>query len=147
MRFTAKLQRFGEQNATGFEVPAEVVDGLAGGKRPAVVVTINGHSWRSRIMPYGGRILLGVSAANRKAAGIAAGETVDVEVELDTAPRTVDVPADLAEAIRGAGLQAAWDQLAYTHRKEHVRAVEDAKKPETRERRIARTLEMLAAKS
>ena len=143
MKFTATLQQLGRQNATGFEVPPEVVEALGGGKRPAVVVTIGKHTWRSTVMPYSGRVLLGVSAENREAAGIAAGDSVAIELELDTAPRTVDVPDDLAEAIRKAKLQPAWDKLSYTHRKEHVRAVEEAKKPETRERRIAKALEML----
>jgi hypothetical protein len=142
MRFTATLELAGK-TATGLEVPPEVIEALGGGKRPAVVVTIGRHSWRTTVMPYSGRVLLGVSAENRAAAGVQAGDVLDVHIEIDTAPREVDVPGDLAQAIAAAGLQERWDKLSYTHRKEHVRAVEEAKKTETRERRIAKALAML----
>src|SRR3954451_16021311 len=112
MRFTAKLELAGK-TATGMEVPPEVVEALGGGKRPAVVVTIGAHTWRTTIMPYRDRILLGVSAENREAAGVRAGDVLDVEVELDTTPREVEVPDDLAKAIAAAGLQERWDKLSY----------------------------------
>jgi hypothetical protein len=136
------------KTATGVEVPAEVVESLSGGRQPAVRVTIAGHTWRSTVASRSGRFLLGVSAENRAAAGVAAGDELDVEVEPDTAPREVAVPADLAEALdREPGLRPAFDSLSYTHRKEHVRALEDAKKPETRQRRLEKTLAAVRARA
>jgi hypothetical protein len=147
MKFRALLQLHGK-TATGFEVPSEVVDGLGGGKRPAVVVTIGPHTWRSTIAPRGGIFLLGVSAENRAAAGVSAGDELDVELALDTAPREVDVPADFASALNAVpGLRQAFDALAFTHRKEHVRAIEDAKTADTRARRITKAVEKLSVGS
>lgn len=91
----------------------------------------------------GGRFLVGVSAEVRAAAGVAAGDSVDVRLELDSEPREVSVPEDFAAALEEGGVRGAFDGLAYTHRREHVRAVEEAKKPETRARRIAKAVEML----
>ena len=137
MKFRAVLQLHGK-TATGFEVPPQVVDALGAGRRPAVLVTIGSHTWRSTIAPRGGVYLLGVSArrtAHRP--GINAGDEVDVDLVLDTAPREVDVPDDFASALNAVpGLRQAFDALAFTHRKEHVRAIEDAKTAETRARRI-----------
>jgi uncharacterized protein YdeI (YjbR/CyaY-like superfamily) len=110
------------------------------------VVTVNGHTWRSTIAVMGGRFLLGVAAEHRAAADVAAGDVLTVTVTLDDAPRTVDVPSDLAEALDAAGVRAAFDRLAPSHRKEHVRAVEEAKRPDTRARRIAKAVEALQAK-
>src|SRR6185436_20588453 len=90
-------------NTAGFEIPDEVVDELGGGRRPKVVVTIGKHTWRSSIANMGGQFMLGVSMANREAAGVAAGQTLDVDVVLDTAPRTVDVPDDLAAELEKDG--------------------------------------------
>lgn len=144
MKFRATLELHGK-TATGVQVPTEVVAALGGGKRPAVSVTINGHTWRSTIMPYADEILLGVAAEHREAAGISAGQEIEVEVELDTAPREVIVPEDFAAAL-AANPKAAqrFEKMSYTHRKEHVRAIEDAKTPETRTRRIEKALKMLA---
>jgi hypothetical protein len=145
MKFRAVLQLHGK-TATGFEVPPEVVDALGSNRRPAVIVTIRGSSWRSSIAARGGVFLLGVSAENRASAGISAGDEVDVEVVLDAAPREVEVPDDFAQAMRAVpGLRQAFDALAFTHRKEHVRAIEDAKTAETRSRRITKAVEKLSA--
>jgi len=95
--FTARVVPAG--NATGVEVPAEVVGALGAGKRPKVVITINGHSWRSRVASMGGRFVVGISAANRAASGIALGVEVEVALDLDTEPRLVAEPIDLAEAL------------------------------------------------
>jgi hypothetical protein len=125
-------------NNTGIEVPADVVAALGAGKRPAVVVNVNGYDYRSTVAPMGGKYLLPFSADRRKESGIQGGDAIDVELTLDTAPRTVDVPDDLRSALnasRAAG--SAWDKLSYTHKKEHVRSVLDAKQAETRTRRIA----------
>ena len=109
-----------------------------GAKTPAVQVTVNGsYTFAGRIGRMGGETLLGFNRAVRTAAGVEPGEEIEVLIRLDTAERTVDVPADLAEALDAAGARAAFDALAPSHRKEHVRSVEDAKKPETRTKRIA----------
>ncbi|MCC6162333.1 MAG: DUF1905 domain-containing protein [Acidobacteria bacterium] len=131
--------------ATGIEVPADVVEQLSSGKRPKVVVTIRGYSYRSTVAVMGGRYLIALAAAHREKAGVAGGDRVRVTLELDTADRTVEVPKDFAAAMRKApGTRAAFDALSYTHRKEHVRAIEDAKKPETRARRIATAIGILS---
>lgn len=146
MRFRAVLE-LGGKTATGVEVPAEVVDGLDAGKRPAVTVILNGFAYRTTVAPMGGRFFVPVSAEIRTGAGVRAGDELDVEVVLDTEPRTVEVPADLAAAIDvEPGLRYVWDRLSYTRRREHVRAVEEAKKPETRARRIEKAVAMLHAK-
>jgi hypothetical protein len=143
MRFRAVLELHGK-TATGVEVPPEVVESLGAGKRPPVTVTVNGHTWRSTVAPMGGRFLLGVSAENREAAGVAAGDELDVEVELDTAPRVVEVPPDLAAALDAdPAVRARFDKLSYSHQRQHVMAVEEAKAAETRARRIAKTVEAL----
>ena len=145
MRFRATLETNG-RTATGIEVPTSVVDALAAGKRPPVRVTLHEHTYRTTVARMGGRFLVPVSAEVRKAAGVIAGDELDVGIELDDAPRTVDVPADLAAALAEAPAAAqAWEKLAYTHQKEWARSVEDAKKPETRARRIAAAVEALRA--
>ena len=128
----------------GLEVPQEVLEALGGGKRPAVTITINGHSWKSRVAIMRGRYLLGLSNANRKAAGVATGDQIEVEVELDVEPRVVAEPADFARALDAdPAARAAYDRLSYGHKREHVLAIDSAKKPETRMRRIEKALAML----
>jgi hypothetical protein len=145
MRFRATVE-LGGKTATGIEVPEEVVTALSSGGRPAVTVTIGGHTYRTTVARMGGRYLVPLSAENRAAAGVAAGDQVDVVVEPDTAPREVVVPADLADALAGDDVaRATFAGLSYTHRKEWVRWVEEAKKPETRATRLARTVESLRA--
>ncbi len=108
-----------------------------GAKTPAVQVTVNGtYTFAGRIGRMGGETLLGFNKAIRTAAGVEAGDEIEVLVRLDTDERTVDVPSDLAAALDAAGARAAFDRLAPSHRKEHVRSVEDAKKPETRTKRL-----------
>jgi len=143
MRFRTTVE-LGGKTATGLEVPADVVDALGAGKKPPVTVTIGGHSYRSTVAVMGGRYLLPLSAENRTAAGVAAGDQVDVEVELDSAPREVAVPEDLAAALGSDDVaREAFEQLSYSHRRRHVLAIEDAKTPETRARRVTKALEML----
>ena len=128
-----------EKNATGIPVPAEIVAALGQGKRPKVVVTVGGHSYRSTVAAYGDVYMLPLSQERRAAAGVEAGQTVEVTLELDTELRTVNVPDDLAAALaERPGLRVAFDALAYSARKEHVRQVETAKAVETRQRRIAK---------
>ncbi|HVI98789.1 MAG TPA: YdeI/OmpD-associated family protein [Sphingomonas sp.] len=114
-----------------------------GKARPPVVVTINGYSYRSTIAIMGGVTFVPLRMSNREAAGVAAGDTIEVTLTLDTAPRTVTPPGELAAALREARLEAAWDALSYTNQREAAEAVESAKKPETRTRRIAATIEKL----
>jgi uncharacterized protein DUF1905/bacteriocin resistance YdeI/OmpD-like protein len=136
MRFRATVELHGK-SATGIVVPAEVVTALGQGKRVPVTATINGHSYRTTVASMGGRFLIPVSAQVRQDAGVAAGDAVEVDLELDEAPRTVTVPDDLAAALAGnPAAGAAFARLSYSHQQQHVLAVEGAKAPETRRRRI-----------
>lgn len=136
--FTTTLFQAEGKNATGLQIPAEVIDALGSGKRPKVLVHLNGYTYRSTIAAYGDVFLLPVSAEHRQAAGLTAGDQVEVTLELDQQPRIVDIPSDLAEALSAQpGLVAAFEALSPSARKEHVRQVESAKAPETRTRRIA----------
>ncbi|UGT40699.1 YdeI/OmpD-associated family protein [Nocardia yamanashiensis] len=128
----------------GLEVPPEVVEALGEGARPPVTITINGHSWKSRIALMRGRHLIGLSKANREAAGVEIGEDVEVEVQLDTEPRVVVEPPDFAAALNAdPAARAAYDKLAHSRKREHVHAIESAKKPETRQRRIEKAIAAL----
>ena len=140
MRFITNVE-LGGKTATGFVVPDEVVEGLGRGKRPPVVVTLGGHTYRSTIAVMGGRYLLPLSAENRTAAGVAAGDQVEVDVELDTEPRVLDVPDDLAASISAdPEAQSFWDSLSYSRRQRIVLSVDGAKTAETRDRRIAKSV-------
>jgi hypothetical protein len=140
MRFRAVLQ-LGGKTATGVRVPPEVVAALGPSRRPPVRVTINGHTYRSSVASMGGEFMLGVSAEVRERAGVAAGDEVDVDLELDTEPREVTVPPDLADALdRDAAARRFFGGLSYSNRRRLVTAIEDAKTAETRRRRIATTV-------
>ena len=134
----------GGKTATGLQVPDDVVEALGAGKRPPVVVTVGGYTYRTTVAPMGGSFWVPLSAEHREAAGVQADEEVDVSVVLDTAPREVAVPEDLAAAFDDA-VRAQFDALAFSHRKEWVRWIEEAKKPETRTARIEKTVESLRA--
>jgi hypothetical protein len=143
MRIHVTLELAGK-TATGFCVPEDVVIGLGAGKRPPVKVTINGFTYRSTVAPMGGRYMIGVNADNRKAAEVSAGQDVDVEIELDTEPREVSVPADLAEALAGEPeAERFFESLSYSKKRWFVLSVEGAKKAETRQRRIGEAVAML----
>jgi hypothetical protein len=143
MRFRAKLE-LGGKTATGFQVPPEVFESLGTGKKPAVRVTIRGHTYRSSIASRGDRYLVGVSGQNRASAGVAAGDEVDVDIELDTEPREVEVPPDFADALEGdAEAKRFFESLTYSQKQWYVLPIEETKKPETRERRIEQALGML----
>lgn len=145
MEFTTQLEATGG-TTTGFVVPDEVVEALGGGRRPKVAATVAGHTWRTSIAAMGGRFLLGASAAVREAAGIAAGETHTVTVVRDDAPRTVEVPEDLAAALAAdADAARAWEALTYSAQRRHAEAVVAAKKPETRARRVETVVASLRA--
>jgi len=145
MHFRATVER-GGKTATGLLVPDEVVAALRAGKRPPVQVTVGGHTYRTTVASMGGRFLVPLSAENRTAAGVAAGDDVEVDVLLDTAAREVNVPADLVDALeRDDQARQFFDDLAYSHRKEWVRWIEESKKNETRTSRIVRAVESLRA--
>ena len=127
------------------EVPGEVVDALGGGGRIPVRATFDGVAYRGSIASMGGCMALGILKSIRTQLGKGAGDPVTVTLEHDSTERTVEVPADLAAALEEAGLREAFDGLSYSHRREHVNAINDAKKPETRSRRISKALEMLRA--
>ncbi|NGN64436.1 DUF1905 domain-containing protein [Streptomyces sp. A7024] len=125
----------------GLEVPPEVVESLGGGKRPPVTITINGHTWKSRVAIMRGRNLLGLSNANRQAAGVAVGDEIEVDLRLDTEPRTVTEPADFARALAAdQAARAAYDRLPQGRKRKHVLTIDAAKKPETRTRRIEQAI-------
>jgi hypothetical protein len=139
MKFSSEVEP--PQPMHGLEVPATVIEALGEGERPPVVITVNGHSWRSRIAKMRGRYLIGFSKANRAAAGVDTGEEVEVEVVLDTEPRVVAEPEELTRALDAdPAARAAWDGLAPSHRRRHAHAIESAKKAETRERRVEKVL-------
>lgn len=145
MNFEAELELAGK-TATGITVPPEVVESLNAGKRVPVVVTIKKHSYRTTIAPYNGRYMIPVSAENREAAGIAAGERIKVGLAVDTAPREVTVPEDLAKAMKKS--KAASDfftSLSFSHQREYVNWIDSAKKEETRTARVVKSIELLEA--
>ncbi len=143
--FTTTVQKDAGSSATGLQVPPEAVAALGTQKRVKVKATLNGYSYRSTVAPYNGVFMLPLSAEHREAAGVQAGQEVQVTLELDTEPRVVEVPTDLAAALAAKrGARTAFDALSYTARKEHVRQVTDAKSPETRSRRIAKIVASLS---
>jgi antitoxin component of MazEF toxin-antitoxin module len=145
MRFSTTVQ-LGGKTATGMAVPPEVVESLGAGRRPAVTVTVAGHTYRSTIASMGGEFLIPLSAENRTAAGLAAGDAVEVDVELDDAPRTVEVPADLAAALDAEpGARDRFGEQSYSAQRRHVLAVEGAKAAATRERRVAAVVDAFRA--
>ncbi len=145
-KFKTTVHQAEGMNATGLEVPEKVVAALGPGKKHKVIVGINGYSYRSTVAVYSGRYFLPLAKEHRDAAGVKAHDKVEVALELDTAPHEVEVPKDLAAALKKAGLTRDFAALAFTHRKEHVRAIEEAKAVETRVRRIEKAIAMVAAK-
>src|ERR1700689_3238836 len=145
MEFTAILQLDGK-TATGIRVPDDVVAGLGGGKRIPVSVTINGARYASSVATMGGEPKVPVSAEIRAAAGVAAGDTITVQLERDDAPRTVEVPADLAAALQADSVESGpFAALSYSNQRRHVLSVTGARTDETRVRRIQRVLDELRA--
>lgn len=143
MRFRAAVELSG-RTATGIRVPPEVIAGLNQGKRPAVRVTIAGHTYRTTVGVMGGEFMLPVSAENRAAACVAAGDEVDVDIVLDTEPREVGVPPDLAAALAGdTDARRAFDGLSYSGKQRVVLDITAAKTPGTRQRRVAKALDAL----
>ena len=143
MHFRTTLMQNGK-TATGFRVPVDVVEALGKGKRPPVRVTINGYTYRSTVAVMGGDYMLGVSAENRTGAGVKGGEEIEVDLELDTAPREVVVPADLAAALAAEpSAQRTFEGLSYSNKSWHVLQIEGAKSDDTRQRRIVKSVDAL----
>jgi Bacteriocin-protection, YdeI or OmpD-Associated/Domain of unknown function (DUF1905) len=145
IEFRAQLQPRGPAAAVVLDDDQVAAVG-EGARRFPVAATVNGYHWRTTVSRMGGEFLLGLSREVRQRAGAEAGDEVDVAIELDTAPRTVEVPEALAAAL-AADPQAktAFDGLAVSHRKEYARWVDEAKREETRQRRVQQAVEMLRA--
>ncbi len=140
------LEQAPDMNATGITIPFDV-EAVFGAKRVPIKATINDVEYRGSIVRMGGVYCLGIPKAIRDSAGIQAGDNIVVTLEADFGPREVVVPDDLAAALsKVPGAAKAWETLSFTHRKEHVRAIEDAKQPETRIRRIEKAVAMTLAK-
>lgn len=145
MRFRATIEQSGK-TATGIRIPEEIVEALGKGKRPPVRVTINGYTYRSTVAVYGSDYMVGLSAEHRAGSGAAGGDEVDVDIELDTAPREVAVPDDFAAALEAEpDARRTWDGLSYSNRSWHVLSIEGAKSEETRRRRIDKSIDALRA--
>lgn len=143
MRFTTTIRQT-STTATGIRVPDEVLAALAAGKAPKVSVTVNGYTYRSSVATVNGEPMIGVSEAVRTASGVRGGETVEVDVVLDTAPRTIDVPPDLAAALdREPQARATFDALSYSNKRFWVEPITAAKSEETRARRIDKAVATL----
>jgi len=143
MRFKTTLE-LGGKTATGFRVPPDVVERLGKGKRPPVLVTINGHTYRNTVAVYGDVYMLGVAAEHREAAGVKAGDELEVDLEFDSAPREVEVPADFAAALDAAPeAKRFFETLSYSNKRRFTLSIEDAKTPETRQRRIEKSVSQL----
>ena len=140
--FTTTLLQNG--NNVGIEIPDDVVAEL-GGKRVPVVITLpGGYSYRSTTAVMGGKNLVGVNSEHRAASGVGGGQVVQITMVRDDAPREVEVPPALAAALAADPVAtAAWEKLASSHRKEHARAITEAKADETRDRRVAKAIAML----
>lgn len=143
MRFRASIELHGK-TATGIVVPPEVVESLQAGKRPPVRVTINGYTYRSTVAPMAGEYRLPISAEHRSSSGVEVGDEVEVEIELDTQAREVEVPPELREALdRDADAKRCFDGLSYSNKQRIVLSIEGAKTSETRLRRITKAISEL----
>jgi hypothetical protein len=143
MRFRAVIQ-LGGKTATGIQVPEEVVASLGPSKRPPVRITIGGYSYRSTVAPMGGHFMIPISAEHRAGAGIAAGNEVDVDIELDTEPREIVIPPDFSDALdRDVDAKRFFEGLSYSNKRRFVISIEEAKTAETRQRRIAKAISFL----
>jgi hypothetical protein len=143
MKFHTTLLQSGP-TATGIRVPDEIVEALGAGKRPPVNVTINGYTYRSTVAVMGGDYMVGVNAENRAASGVAGGDEIDVEITLDTEPRTVEAPPDLAAALDAEPrARATFDALSNSNKSWHLYQLSSAKTEETRQRRVEKSVAAL----
>jgi len=143
--FDARLEKHPTMEATGITVPFDV-EKVFGAKRVPVKVSVNGANYRGTVVRMGGRYMLGIPKVFRDAAGVKAGDMITVEMERDTDERTVEIPKDFADAMKKAGVTERFSKMSFTHRKEYVNAVLEAKREETRIRRIEKNIEMLRNK-
>jgi hypothetical protein len=144
-RFRVLLEKHENSEATGITIPFDVQKTYGTRARVPVRGTINGFPYRSTIFPMGGRYMMAVNKEMRAGANATGGDTLSVTMERDEEPRIITPHADLARALKAnKAAQSAWDKLSYTHQKEHARAIEDAKRPETRARRIEKAVAQLA---
>jgi hypothetical protein len=141
--FEAEIAQDDRTSGTFIPVPFDVRAEF-GRARVPVEVTVNGHVYRTTVAVYGGSYLVPLNKANREAAAVAAGDVVEVSVEVDCSPRVVDVPPDLRDALDAADLSEPWSELSFSHRREHAEWVASAKRPETRARRIAAVVERIS---
>jgi bacteriocin resistance YdeI/OmpD-like protein/uncharacterized protein DUF1905 len=143
MRFRTTILHTGT-STMGFVIPEAVVTALGAGKRPPVTVTINGYTYRNTIAVMGGQYMIGLSSEHRGPAQVEGGGEVDVDLELDTAPRNVEVPPELAAALDAEpAAKAAWDKLSYSNKSWHVLQVTGTNNPDTRARRIEKSIAAL----
>lgn len=143
MKFQATILVSGK-TATGVVVPPAIVEALGGGGRPKVRVTIGDHTFRNSVAPMGGVYMLGLNADVRKQTGIAGGDVIEIELELDTEPREVTIPDDFAAALDGSNLSAVFAGLSYSNQRWHVLSIDGAKTAATRQRRIEKSIATLA---
>lgn len=144
MEFTTTIHQEPGKNHAGIPVPDEVVEALGAGKRPLVVVTVGGHTYRSALASMGGQAMISLSAANRTAANVVGGDVVEVTIEVDTAPREVEVPEALAAALRvDRAAREAFEQLSNSRKSRLTLSVDGAKTEETRQRRVAKAIDDL----
>lgn len=144
LTFTATLELSGK-SATGLVVPPEIVEQLGAGKRPKVVVCLNGYSYRSSIAPMSGDFMIPVSSDVRAAAKVNACDKVTVQVSVDTEERKVEVPLDFQELLdSNSKARSAFEWLSYSNKRRHVLSIEDAKTPETRQRRLHKAIRELS---
>jgi len=143
VRFRTTVLQSGP-TATGIPIPEPVLEALGAGRKPAVNVTVNGYTYRSTVATIDGRPMVGLNAEHRAASGVRGGDEVEVELELDTAPRTVETPVDLQAALEAEPAAAAfYDGLSYSNKRWHVLQLAGAKSAETRQRRLDKSMAML----
>jgi hypothetical protein len=143
MKIKTKILQFG--NNTGIEIKEDMLEKLGGGKRPLITVTLNNYTYRSAVGKMGDRFMISLSSENRKNANVKGGDTLEVQVELDTAPRTVEVPDELQKALdKNKTAKAAFETLAPSKKKAIVMLVTDAKADETRKKRIGKIISDLS---
>ena len=144
MKFRTTIRQAEGSTATGIEIPEEVLSGLGAGKKPPVRLSVNGYTYRSTVATVNGRAMVGFSAEHRAASGLAGGDAVEVEIEVDSEPRVVDVPPDLAAALDAEPrARATFDRLSNSLKGFHVTQVLAAKTAETRQRRIEKAVATL----
>ena len=138
-RFKTTLHQSG--NNTGIVVPTEIVEALGGGKKPALNVTVNGFAYRSSLATMGGKSMISFSSDKRAATGLKGGDAIDVTLEIDDAPRVMEVPPDLQAALnKDKAAKAYFATLSYSNQRRHIEPINDAKTPETRARRIEKSV-------